>query len=77
MVPEIHRIEGVVLSMYARDHPPGHIHADSAEHQAVISLETCDLEQGFLPYGKRKKVCRWIAEHREELNERWRSLTGR
>ena len=41
-MPELSRFYGIVIKMYFDDHDPSHFHAEYAEDEAVISIETLD-----------------------------------
>ncbi len=48
-MPEVSRFYGIMIRFYYRDHPPTHFHAIYAEHEALIEIETGNVNQGFLP----------------------------
>ena len=39
-MPEICRFYGIVIKMYFADHAPPHFHAEYAEHEARIAIDT-------------------------------------
>ena len=41
-VPTISRFYGIVIRMYANDHPPPHFHARYGQHRARVAIETGD-----------------------------------
>ena len=47
-MPEISRFYGIVIKMYFDDHDPSHFHAEYAEDEAVISIETLAVIAGRL-----------------------------
>jgi hypothetical protein len=61
MSPELSRFFGVIISMDTRDHPPPHLHARYAEHEATFSIEDGSLLQGSLPPRVRGFVTEWAA----------------
>jgi hypothetical protein len=48
-MPEISRFYGIVIKMYFADHAPPHFHAEYAEHEARIAIESLALLSGELP----------------------------
>ena len=45
-MPELSRFYGIVIKMYFDDHDPSHFHVESAEDEAVVSIETlCPLNK--------------------------------
>ncbi len=70
-MPEISRFYGIVIKMFYDDHEPPHFHVESAEHQAVVSIETLALIGGTLPPRALGLVAEWAALHQEELREAW------
>jgi len=49
-MPEISRFFGISIKMYFGDHPPPHIHAEYAEHRAVIDVHTLTVNGPFDPW---------------------------
>ena len=70
-MPTISFFYGVVIQMYAGDHPPPHFHALYAEYEAVIDLRDMTLIRGSLPRRAMALVLEWLAEHRDEMKENW------
>jgi len=48
-MPTLSRFFGIVITMNWDDHPPPHFHARYAEHEAVVRLDTLEVEAGDLP----------------------------
>jgi len=48
-MPELSRFYGIVIKMYFGDHEPAHFHAEYAEDQAVLSIETLVIIGGRPP----------------------------
>ena len=59
------------LFVFTTDHNPPHFHAYYGEHEAIISIETLGVLQGFLPKRAKALVAEWVLEHREALLEDW------
>ena len=71
-MPEICRFYGIIIRMYAGDHPPPHFHAIYSEHEAFIEVETGHILYGYLPATALRLVQMWLTQHREELNQDWK-----
>lgn len=70
-MPTISVFYGVVVQMFAGDHPPPHFHALYAEHEVLIDLRDLSVYRGSLPRRALALVLEWAAEHRKELLEDW------
>ncbi|HXA15468.1 MAG TPA: DUF4160 domain-containing protein [Thermoanaerobaculia bacterium] len=70
-MPTISIFYGVVIQMFAGDHPPPHFHVMYAEHEALIDLRHLRLMRGSLPRRAMALVLEWASEHRDELMEDW------
>jgi len=70
-MPELSRFYGIVIKMYFDDHEPSHFHAEYAEDQAVISIETLALIAGSLRPRALGLVAEWAAIHQEDLRKAW------
>lgn len=57
--------------MYFDDHEPPHFHAQYAEDEAVISIETLAVIAGRLPPRAFGMVAEWAALHHEDLRKAW------
>ncbi|MCY4599980.1 MAG: DUF4160 domain-containing protein [Acidobacteria bacterium] len=70
-MPEISRFFGIVIKMFFSDHAPPHFHAEYAEHEALIMIETLEVLRGDLPRRALALVLEWAATHRKELRADW------
>jgi hypothetical protein len=70
-MPRISYFYGIAIYMYHRDHAPPHFHAIYGEHEAVIEVETGEIERGQLPPRARSLVVDWATMHRDELMRNW------
>jgi hypothetical protein len=70
-MPTLSRFFGIVITMNWNDHQPPHFHARYAEHEAVIRLDTLELETGSLPRRALALVLEWASLHRAELRQNW------
>jgi Domain of unknown function (DUF4160) len=57
--------------MYFDDHEPPHFHAEYAEDQAVIGIETLAVLAGRLPPRALGLVGEWATLHQKELRQAW------
>ncbi len=77
-MPTISMFYGIIIYMYffddKRHHMP-HVHAEYAEHKAVLSLKDGDVLDGSLPKKQLKMVQAWIAIHEKELLADWKLAT--
>jgi hypothetical protein len=69
-MPEISRFLGIVVRMYYRDHAPPHFHADYAEHEIEVEIET-GIVEGRFPRRALRAVLEWYEAHRDELRVNW------
>lgn len=53
------------------DHPPPHVHARYAGHEAKFAIATGGLIEGQLPRRAAALVAQWIAEHLDEPAACW------
>ena len=60
-MPEISRFFGIVIKMFFSDHAPPHFHAEYAEHEALVAIETLELVRGELPRRALALVLEWAA----------------
>ena len=70
-MPELSRFYGLVIKMYFADHAPPHFHAEYAEFEARIAIETLAVLSGNLPARAMGLVIEWATLHRQELQVQW------
>ena len=70
-MPKICRWNGIVIEMFAPDHPPPHFHALYAEFEARIAIETLDVLTSDLPNRVLAEVLDWARIRQAELRENW------
>ena len=75
-MPEISRFYGIVIKMYFADHAPPHFHAEYAEFEARIAIETMAVLSGDLPARAMGLVVEWATLHRPELQAQWQRASG-
>jgi hypothetical protein len=56
--------------MYYRDHSPPHFHAEYAEHEIEVEIES-GVVQGSFPRRALGAVLEWYELHRDELRDNW------
>lgn len=70
-MPELCRFHGVVITIYADDHPGPHFHARYGEHDAQIAISGPEIVAGRLPRTTQRRVLRWAQVRQSELWEAW------
>lgn len=70
-MPEIARFYGIIIKMYFADHAPPHFHAEYAEHEARVAIDSLALLSGQLPPRAMGLVAEWATLHQEELRSVW------
>lgn len=69
-MPEISRFLGIVIRMYYRDHAPPHFHAEYAEFEITVEIES-GIVTGSFPRRALGAVLDWYLLHQEELMTNW------
>ena len=70
-MPTISAFYGILIRMFFNDHAPPHFHAQYAEHQATVDIQTLKVTTGSLPRRAQELVLDWAELHRTELLEEW------
>ena len=70
-MPEICRFYGIVIKMYFADHSPAHFHAEYAEYEVRIAIDSLAVLSGHLPPRGMGLVAEWATLHQQELRELW------
>lgn len=70
-MPELSCFYGIVIKMYFADHAPPHFHAEYAEFEARIAIDTLAVLSGNLPARAMGLVVEWATLHRQELQIQW------
>lgn len=73
-MPEISRFFGIIIYMYGNDHLPPHFHAEYGEEEAMIDIAEGILLKGKLSAKQLRLVREWLALHRSELLENFKTL---
>ena len=74
-MPEICRFYGIVIKMYFADHQPPHFHAEYAEHEARIAIESLTVISGKLPPRAMGLVAEWAMLHKQDLSRLWETAS--
>jgi hypothetical protein len=69
-MPEISRFLGIVIGIFAREHPPPHFHAVYGEFHITVDIDT-GIIRGEFPRRARSHVLEWYNLHADELKENW------
>lgn len=72
-MPELCRFYGIVIKMYYADHAPPHFHAEYAEDEIRVAIDTLSVISGKLTPRATGMVVEWAALHQAELRARWQS----
>ena len=70
-MPVVSRFYGIVIYFFFKEHNPPHFHAEYNKHQAVILIDSLELEEGSLPGKALALVLEWAKEHQVELMKNW------
>ena len=69
-MPELSRFLGIVIYMYYRDHAPPHFHAEYAEFEITVDIQSGAVT-GKFPTRALNLVMEWYSLHKPELAEDW------
>jgi Domain of unknown function (DUF4160) len=64
-------VDGIQIVFFFDEHPPPHFHAEYAEYQAMIDIETLRVIEGGLPRPQTRKVLAWAKTRKSELLDAW------
>ena len=70
-MPRVAEFAGIIIWMYAHDHPGPHFHAKYSGDEAVYSIATLSRTEGDMPRSQDKKVREWANRKRSELESNW------
>lgn len=70
-MPELIRIKGIIISIYAKDHEPSHVHARRGETNGTFNILTGEMLEGDCSKEDQKIVKTWIEENSKELQTMW------
>ena len=70
-MPELSRFYGIVIYMFWKDHAPPHFHAEYADSEALILIDSWEIYKGTLPARALKMVQEWADLHKNEIKNHW------
>lgn len=70
-MPIISIFYGIVIQMYWDEHAPPHFHAQYAEYEVLVNIQTLEIIRGKMPKRARILILEWAFEHRTALLEDW------
>jgi len=70
-MPEVSRFYGIVIKIYFGDHVPPHFHAEYAEFEARIAIDSLAVISGDLPARAMGLVIEWATLHKADLQFQW------
>lgn len=70
-MPEVSRFYGIVIKIYFGDHVPPHFHAEYAEFEARIAIDSLAVISGDLPARAMGLVIEWATLHKADLQVQW------
>jgi hypothetical protein len=62
---------GISVAMGRTERPPPHFHVSYDRHEALVSIDTLEFVDGWLPKRAYALVLEWAAQHRAELRANW------
>ena len=76
-MPEIVRLNGCKICMYADDHDPPHFHIRGAGWDVSVDLRTLAVTQGIGLETAIKEALEWAAVNQLQLMAKWSELNER
>lgn len=75
-MPVFDSFDGIIISVFSREHLPPHFHAQYAEYEVLITIRTSEVMAGRLPLRQFKKVLAYIQneENQQDLLETFYQL---
>ncbi len=70
-MPEISRFDGIIITMYFKDHNPPHFHVDYNGMEAIYDIDEGAFIKGAIPSRQARLVLAWAEIHKNELIEMW------
>lgn len=66
-MPTIDLFEGLKISVYGNDHNPPRFHANYAEYEIQVNIETLQILKGELPARQWRKLKEWAEQNQSRL----------
>jgi len=70
-MPKVAMVDGIRIAFFFDEHPPPHFHAEYAEYQAMVDIETLRIVEGGLPRPQYRKLVAWAKTRKSELLKAW------
>lgn len=70
-MPTVAVVDGIKIQFYNDEHPPTHFHAEFAEYEAMISIDTLKVLKGRLPRPQLRKIVAWAEPRKAQLADAW------
>lgn len=70
-MPRVSDFYGIAIYMYYNDHAPPHFHAEHAEYEVLLTIDTLQILRGGLRRRALALVLEWAAAHQVELRVNW------
>lgn len=70
-MPVLKDFGGFQIMMYFHDHNPPHVHVESADFRALVSIEDAGIFDGSIDAKFRRDALDWVKEHKNELLRKW------
>lgn len=73
-MPVISVFFGIIIRMYYQEHDPPHFHAEHHGDRATFTFGGDTLAGEIRSRAARRRIQRWAALHRRELEANWESV---
>ena len=73
----LHTIGKIIITVYANDHLPPHLHAVHPDFEALIEIETFASYAGSLPPAARRAVLEWARNNLSIIKMEWNRINPR
>jgi phosphomannomutase len=73
-MPQISHFFGIIIRMFYDEHNPPHFHAQYAEYNCCIGIQTLAVMEGVFPPRALGLVIEWATIHKDELLKNWERM---
>jgi len=70
-MPTLAKINGIVIRMFYKDHPPPHFHATNSDKTGLFNINSLKMFKGNLSNIDQKDVVKWASNKQVELLKMW------
>jgi len=70
-MPTVAVVDGIKINFYYDEHPPPHFHAEYAEDEAMIDVDSLEIVAGTLPRPQYRRVVAWARTRKSALLRAW------